>query len=233
MSRMIRLACLALIGTAGGTACAGGQQDTGAAVTEAQAQERKDAPAAKAEAQRRPAVSAATAPTTPQQVNVTGTRANDTEQRRLSTASKMVFGREELDRNGDTNLGDILKRLPGVTLGGAPGRGGAVRMRGLGNGYTQILVNGERQPPGFSIESLPPEQVERIEVMRGPVAEHSTQAIAGTINIVLREGYRQKDIALRAGDSVTAGLHSPNLSLALPGQSGKLSWLTTVNAMSG
>jgi outer membrane receptor for ferrienterochelin and colicins len=106
-------------------------------------------------------------------------------------------------------------------------------MRGLGNGYTQVLINGERPPPGFSIESLPPEQVERIEVMRGPVAEHSTQAIAGTINIVLREGYRQKDIQLRAGDNISGGLHSPNLSLALPGQNGKLSWLMNVNAMTG
>jgi iron complex outermembrane receptor protein len=69
-----------------------------------------------------------------QQVNVSGARADDTETRRLSTAAKMVFGREELDRNGDTSISEVLKRLPGVTLGGPPGRGGGVRMRGLGNG---------------------------------------------------------------------------------------------------
>ena len=79
-------------------------------------------------------------------------------------------------------------------------------------------------PPGFSIESLPPEQVERIEVIRGPTAEHSTQAIAGTINIVLRDGYRQTDIQLRAGDNVSGDLHSPNLSIGLPGQAGNLTF---------
>ena len=167
-----------------------------------------------------------------QQVTVNATRANDTEARRNSTAAKMIFGREELDRNGDSSVGDILKRLPGVTMGGPPGRGGrggggGVRMRGLGNGYTQVLVNGERPPAGFSIESLPPDQVERIEVMRGPVAEFSTQAIAGTINIVLREGYRQQDILLRVSDSVEQGLHSPNISLTLPGKKGDLTWLLT------
>ena len=162
-----------------------------------------------------------------QQVNVNAARVNETETRRNATASKMIFGREELDRNGDSSVGEILKRLPGITMGGPPGRGGGggARMRGLGNGYTQMLVNGERAPAGFSLESLAPEQVERIEVMRGPVAEHSTQAIAGTINIVLREGYQQKDIQLKLTDNVEQGLHSPNASLSLPGKRGALTWL--------
>jgi iron complex outermembrane receptor protein len=163
-----------------------------------------------------------------QQVNVSGTRADDTETRRLSTAAKMVFGREELDRNGDTSISEVLKRLPGVTLGGPPGRGGGgVRMRGLGNGYTQMLVNGERPPPGFSLEALAPDQVERIEVMRGPVAEHSTQAIAGTINIVLREGYRQKDVQLRVADSIEQGRHGVNVGVVVPGHAGRLTWNLT------
>ncbi len=162
-----------------------------------------------------------------QQVTVSGTRANDTEVRRNATAAKMIFGREELDRNGDTSVGEILKRLPGVTMGGPPGRGGGggVRMRGLGSGYTQMLVNGERPPAGFSLETLSPDQVERIEIIRGPVAEHSTQAIAGTINIVLREGYVQKDIQLRLTDSIEQNRHSPNVSLTVPGKTGALSWV--------
>ncbi|QYF95085.1 TonB-dependent receptor [Massilia sp. PAMC28688] len=168
-----------------------------------------------------------------QQVTVSGERPNEIQTRRHATAAKMIFGREELDRNGDSNVGEILKRLPGVTMGGPPGRGGrsgGARMRGLGNGYTQMLVNGERPPAGFSIESLAPDQVERIEIMRGPVAEHSTQAIAGTINIVLREGYQQKDIQLKLADSIEDGLHSPNVSLSMPGKRGKLTWLLTGSA---
>jgi iron complex outermembrane receptor protein len=122
------------------------------------------------------------------QVEIRGTRNTDTEARQESTASKIVIGREEIDKQGDATLGDVLKRLPGVTVQGAPGRGGAIRMRGLGGGYTQILLDGERMPPGFSVDSLTPEQVERIEILRAPTAETGARAIAGTINIVLREG---------------------------------------------
>jgi iron complex outermembrane receptor protein len=122
--------------------------------------------------------------------------------RRLSTASKIVIDREELDRYGDTVLGDVLRRLPGVTIGGRPGRGGDIRMRGLGSGFTQILIDGERAPAGFAIEDLPPDQVERIEVYRAPTAETGTRAIAGTINIILREPLQKSNHELR----VSAGM---------------------------
>lgn len=123
-------------------------------------------------------------------MEIRANRNNDTEVRRQSTAAKIVIGREEIEKQGDATIADVLKRLPGVTLQGAPGRGGAIRMRGLGSGYTQILLDGERVPPGFSIESLTPEQIERIEILRAPTAETGARAIGGTINIILREGQR-------------------------------------------
>lgn len=162
-----------------------------------------------------------------QQVTISGGRASDMDERRNSVAGKQIYGREELDRNGDSNLGDILKRLPGITIGGRPGRGGDVRMRGMGSGYTQVLLNGERPPPGFSMESLSPDQVERVEIMRGPIAEHSTRAIAGTINIILRDGYQQKDNQLKLTDTIEQGRHAPNVSLTVPGKTGNLTWLLT------
>jgi len=74
------------------------------------------------------------------QVEVRGNRNNDSEMRRESSVAKIIIGREEIQKQGDANLGEVLKRLPGVTVQGAPGRGGAIRMRGLGGGFTQILL---------------------------------------------------------------------------------------------
>ena len=153
----------------------------------------------------------APAPADTQRVEITGGRASDTEQRRQSTAAKIVIGREEIERFGDSNTLEVLKRLPGVTVPGAPGRGGNPRMRGMGGGFTQILVDGERIAPGFSLDSIPPEQIERIEILRAPTAETGARAIAGTINIVLREGFRKKvndlnvDLQTEAG-KVSGGL---------------------------
>ena len=146
------------------------------------------------------------------QVEIRGNRNNDTELRRESTASKIVVGREEIEKQGDATLGDVLKRLPGVTVQGVPGRGGAIRMRGLGEGYTQILLDGERMPPGFSVDSLTPAQVERIEILRAPTAETGAQAIAGTINIVLREGQKATPDDLKLTRSEENGQGSNQLN---------------------
>lgn len=164
----------------------------GALVLPAAAQTPPPAPVA-------PPAAPASAP--PQRIEITGGRETDTEQRRRSTAAKIIVGREEIEQYGDANIGETLRRLPGVTTGGTPGRGGAPRMRGLGGGYTQLLIDGQPIPRGFSLESLTPDQVERIEILRAPTAETGARAIAGTINVVLREGYRRRlnDLNLQLG----------------------------------
>lgn len=120
----------------------------------------------------------------------------DTDLRRRAAVAKQIYGREELDRFGDSNVADVLKRLPGVSV-----QGNAPRMRGLGAGYTLILINGDPAPPGFQFDQLDPKQVERIEVTKGPTADQSAQAVAGAINIILKDAPRvsQRDLGVRLG----------------------------------
>jgi outer membrane receptor for ferrienterochelin and colicins len=177
----------------------------------------------------------APSPTAPVQdmgrVEIKSNRDNEMEERRQSTAAKIVIGREELDRQGDSTLGEVLKRLPGVTVQGAPGRGGGIRMRGLGGGYTQILMDGQRVPPGFSIESLTPDMVEKVEILRAPTAETGARAIAGTINIVLREGVRANPDDLKVGSSFEHGYRSEGLNWIRNLKTEPLIGTLTVSAM--
>ncbi len=163
-----------------------------------------------------------------QKIEITGGRLSDTEERRRATASKIVIGREEIDKFGDATVGEVLRRLPGVTTPGAPGRGGPPRLRGLGGGFTQLLIDGQRMPPGFSLESLTPEQVERIEILRAPTAETGARAIAGTINIITREGFKVRLNDLRLGTGHENGQFSPGINWSHNDSSGPLTY--TLNA---
>jgi outer membrane receptor for ferrienterochelin and colicins len=147
-----------------------------------------------------------------QKIEVTG-KQDATTLRRESSATKIIITREDIEQYGDTNLGDVMRRLPGVTQGGRPGRGGPIQMRGMGGGFTQILINGERIAPGFSPEQISPDQVERIEILRAPTAETGARAIAGTINIILREPLRVTNNDIRGGVQVERGKVSPGISL--------------------
>ena len=127
-------------------------------------------------------------------VDVVAKQPSDNDLRRRSKVAKQVYGREEMDKYGDTNVADVLKRLPGVTM-----QGNAPRMRGLGSGYTLVLVNGDPAPPGFALDQLDPAQVERIEVAKAPTADQSAQAVAGSINIILKEAPKVSQRDLRVG----------------------------------
>lgn len=156
-----------------------------------------------------------------ERVEIMGKQA-DNDLRRRAQIAKQVYGREELDKYGDNNVADVLKRLPGVTM-----QGNAPRMRGLGSGYTLVLLNGDPAPPGFALDQLDPAQVERIEVTKGPTANQSAQAVAGAINIILKEAPKssQRDLRLGMGYSVdrptvsgsfTIGEKWGGLSLSFP-----------------
>ncbi|NBT93340.1 MAG: hypothetical protein EBT37_12365, partial [Betaproteobacteria bacterium] len=123
---------------------------------------------------------------------------------------------------GDTNVADVLQRLPGITM-----QGNAPRMRGLGAGYTLVLINGDPAPPGFALDQLDPAQVERIEVSKGPTASQSAQAVAGAINIILKEAPKRSQRDLRIGlgyryerpslgGSLTIGEKWGGISMSLP-----------------
>ncbi|HBS64162.1 MAG TPA: TonB-dependent receptor, partial [Stenotrophomonas sp.] len=133
--------------------------------------------------------------------------------RRDDTATRIVIGAQELRQYGDPALIDALKRLPGISVvPGAPGRAGTVSLRGLGNGYTQILINGQRAPLGFDLDALTPAMVERIEILRAPTADLRGEAIAGTLNIVLVAGARKDAASLTAAWGVSNGRSTPSLT---------------------
>ena len=88
--------------------------------------------------------------------------------------------------------GDALKRVPSVTFLSDVLESDGVRMRGLDSAYTQILINGERVPGAnldrsFFVDRIPAELIERVEVVRSSSANRSGDAVAGAINIVLRD----------------------------------------------
>ncbi|GGY97897.1 hypothetical protein GCM10007388_34230 [Pseudoduganella plicata] len=167
-----------------------------------------------------------TALAAPATVEIKGARYD---QRRDDTASTVVLGRTQLASDGDRTLAEALQRLPGITVD-VTGKGAEVRMRGLGNGYTQILLDGVAAPAGFSIDTLAPELVERVEIVRTASAELGTQSIAGTVNIVLRKSVAKAAGEYAAGTERVAGQDAPRVSAQWSGKAGALAWLAGLNA---
>ncbi len=149
-------------------------------------------------------------------VEVNGASANV---RRDDSAARIVVGRDEIAQYGDASLSAVLKRQPGVSL-----TGGEIRMRGLGAGYTQLLVNGDPVAAGFSIDSIAPAMIERIDILRTATAELGSQAIAGTINVILKKDSARSQRDIKLGTGLLAGRADPSASLQWGARSGDLAY---------
>lgn len=112
-------------------------------------------------------------------------------ERKNAEIQKIVVSEEEVERFGDATVGDVLRRLPGMSFTGPAGVTKDVRMRGLDKGYTQFLINGEPVPGAapdrqMQVDRLPADMIERIEIIRNPSAQYDAGGIGGTVNIILK-----------------------------------------------
>lgn len=121
-----------------------------------------------------------------------------------------VIEAEQLNQFGDQPLGDALRRLPGVTFPGG-NRARDVQLRGIGVEYSQVLVNGRPLIDGNSkrsvqVDRIPSSMVERVEIIRSPLASMDGQGSAGTVNIILKN----QNMAPRREAGVGAGYLGEN-----------------------
>lgn len=129
------------------------------------------------------------------QVVVTATRTENN----LATApaSMSVIGGEEVQARPHTALNDIVSEAVGVESMKTGGRAGRelISIRGMDSKYTMILVNGRKVSSSnaivrgndFDYSSIPQDNIEQIEIIRGPMsALYGSEAMGGVINIITK-----------------------------------------------
>ena len=109
-------------------------------------------------------------------------------------ASVTVLTREDIEASQAPDLADLLARQAGVDLArtGGPGSATTVFLRGGNAPHTLVLVDGVRVSSTgqgvFDFAHLPIDQIERIEIVRGPrAAIWGSDAIAGVIHVFTRD----------------------------------------------
>lgn len=126
-------------------------------------------------------------------------------------ADVSIVDRESIERSGATAVADLLARLPGIEFArnGGPGTATSVFIRGAETRHTAVYIDGvrvESQSTGGAVwEQIPLEQIERIEVLRGPAAAlYGSDAVAGVVQLFTRRGQG----ALRPAVSLSTGSYA-------------------------
>jgi len=146
-----------------------------------------------------------------------------------------VVGSADIQRQGATNVQEVLNRLPQVGIPGlsntnsnflTSGNGiSTVNLRNLGDDRTLVLVNGRRFVSGLAgtsivdVNDIPADFIDRVEVVTGGAsAIYGSDAIAGVVNFILKD--RFEGVTARAQYGISSRGDNRNYSASITAGTG-------------
>src|ERR1700688_2857578 len=165
-------------------------------------------------------------------MNIEVTSVSKKEEKLSRTAAAIfVITAEDVRRSGDTNIPDLLRMVPGLDVAQINGSTWAISSRGFNDQIANkllVLIDGRTvYSPLFNgvfwdVQEVPLENIERIEVIRGPgAAIWGANAVNGVINIISKKSSDTQGSLITGG----GGTHDQGFGMAQFG--GKLGGETT------
>jgi len=153
-------------------------------------------------------------------VDVTAVRHSQTVDDSLSSVT--IITRNDIEKSPAVDVIGLLAQQAGVDVSrtGGPGQSSTVFLRGANSNQTLVLIDGIRVAPTngsvFDFANIPLDQIERIEIVRGPRAAFwGSDAIGGVIQIFTRN---PKPMEVRV-DGGSYGLRAGEVSVGTPADS--------------
>lgn len=157
---------------------------------------------------------------------------------------------EDIANTGVTDLIGLFTKLPmagqgtfstqGNSSDNTSNGGSSVSLRGLGADSTLILVNGRRVSVSpfannidtafVDINNIPLAAIKRVDILKdGASATYGSDAVAGVINIVLRDDMEGAEIAAKFGTTADGGGTEKNISMVWGNSTDKTSHTFTLD----
>ena len=108
---------------------------------------------------------------------------------------------QEISRTQDTNAGEVIRRVPGVSLIDDK----FVMVRGLSQRYNNVWVNGGAVPSSeadsraFSFDIIPSSQIDNLTIVKSPTAEYPADYSGGFIIVNTKEIPAENSFSLSVG----------------------------------
>ncbi|MBU2995607.1 TonB-dependent receptor [Cellulophaga baltica] len=110
-----------------------------------------------------------------------------------------VVSTDQIGKFPDSNIGDAVKRIPGITMQVDQGEARNVIVRGLSPQLNSVTLNGSRIPSAESdnrniqMDLIPSDMIQTIEVSKAVTPDMDADALGGSINLITRtspQGFR-------------------------------------------
>lgn len=183
-----------------------------------------------------------------ERIEVTGSHIKRTDMEGPSPITSLSA--EDIAKSGVTDLIGLFTKLPmagqgtfstqGNSSDNTSNGGSSVSLRGLGADSTLILVNGRRVSVSpfannidtafVDINNIPLAAIKRVDILKdGASATYGSDAVAGVINIILRDDIEGMEISAKMGDTADGGGGEKNISMVWGNSTDKTSHTFTLD----
>ncbi|MCP1996856.1 TonB-dependent receptor [Flavobacterium sp. HSC-61S13] len=103
-----------------------------------------------------------------------------------------IISSDQVGRFPDSNIGDALKRVPGITMQNDQGEARNIIIRGLAPSLNSVTLNGDRIPSAegdnrnVQMDLIPSDMIATIEVNKTLTPDMDADAIGGSVNLITR-----------------------------------------------
>jgi TonB-dependent receptor len=126
-----------------------------------------------------------------------------------------IISSDQVGRFPDANIGDALKRIPGINVQYDQGEARFGNIRGTAPQYNSVMVNGERIPSAeaedrtVQLDLVPADMIQSIEVNKAVTPDMDADAIGGSVNLVTRSAPYDRRVSLTLGSGYNVLAEKP------------------------
>ncbi len=132
-----------------------------------------------------------------------------------------IISSDQVGRFPDANIGDALKRIPGINVQYDQGEARFGNIRGTAPQYNSVMVNGERIPSAeaedrtVQLDLVPADMIQAIEVNKAVTPDMDADAIGGSVNLVTRSAPYDRRMSFTLGSGYNMLAEKPIYNGAL------------------
>lgn len=133
-------------------------------------------------------------------------RALNTQKNKINITN--VVSTDQIGKFPDANIGDAVKRIPGITMQVDQGEARNIIVRGLSPQLNSVTLNGSRIPSAegdnrnIQMDLIPSDMIQTIEVNKAVTPDMDADALGGSVNLITRTAPQGLRIAAIAGSGV-------------------------------
>ncbi len=116
-----------------------------------------------------------------------------------------VISADQIGKFPDSNIGDALKRVPGVTMQNDQGEARDIIIRGLAPELNSVTLNGSRIPSAegdnrrVQMDLIPSDMIQLVEVNKTLTSDQDADAIGGSVDLITRSASAKQRITVSTG----------------------------------